>query len=294
MATISKTTPDYNAITYEDIIRGKKLTDKELISEFEKLKKVKVDEPTNSYAGNKIIYHYFIDEMIKTKRDTKGYITLDKVMSDPELKKKWIDQTIKIGRTKLDHIRPQDIWECYRRCKGSVNTFKAPMVRHLIRKFGATHYLDPTMGWGGRFLGAIAEDIKYTGIETNKNLMSGYYDLLKLKPDTGAKFIFDDCMKVDFSEIDYDFVLTSPPYMNLETYSHMKTWDSDEIYYQAFLIPLILKLKLFIRREGKVLINISNYMYDAYLKHGGIKAIDTIELPQSMGGKKNKEMIYIF
>ena len=295
MAQISKTEPDYDAITYTDIVRSKRLTHTQLVSDFNKLTKVKCDEPTNSYMGNSIIYNFFVDEMIKTQRDVKGYITFDKVMADPELKKKWIDQAIKIGRTKLDYLRPQDLWECYRRCKGSVNTFKAPMVKHLIRKFEATHYLDPTMGWGGRFLGAMSEGIKYTGIETNTNLMAGYTKMKELYDEEDeATFIWKDCMLVNFSRIDYDFVLTSPPYFNLETYSNMKPFESNEMYYKAFLIPLILKLKLFIRRNGKVLINISNYMYDDYLKYGGIKATETMELPQSMGGKKNKEMIYIF
>lgn len=295
MAKISKTEPNYDAITYQDIVQSKNLDEDELVKDFEKLCKVKCDEPTNSYSGNSIIYSFFVDEMIKTQRSVKGYITFDKVMADPELKKKWIDQAIKIGRTKLDYLRPQDLWECYRRCRGSVNTFKAPMVKHLIKKFDASHYLDPTMGWGGRFLGAMSEGILYTGIETNTNLMAGYHKMKELYDETDkATFIWKDCMLVDFSKIDYDFVLTSPPYFNLETYSNMKPFESNEMYYKAFLIPLILKLKLFIRRNGKVLINISNYMYDDYLKYGGIQATETMELPQTMGGKKNKEMIYIF
>tara|TARA_R100000654_G_scaffold74394_1_gene108657 strand:+ start:6303 stop:7190 length:888 start_codon:yes stop_codon:yes gene_type:complete len=295
MAQISKTNPDYDAISYADIHCSKRLEWKQLDTEFKKLCKVNVEKPTSSYIGNGIIYHFFVKNMIETPRDTKNYITFDKVMGDLELKKKWIDQAIRIGRTKLDYIRPQDLWECYRRCKGSVNTFKAPMVRHLIKKYGATHYLDPTMGWGGRFLGAMAEGIKYTGIETNTDLFQGYkYMKIYFDKDDKAKFYWEDCMKVDFEAIDYDFVLTSPPYGDLEKYNHMKEFGSDEMYYKGFLIPLILKLKLFIKRDGHILINISNHIYDKYLSYGGIKAKDQMVLPQSMGGKKNKEMIYIF
>ena len=35
-------------------------------------------------------------------------------------------------------------------------------------------------------------------------------------------------------------------------------------------------------------------LIDLYLKYGGVKCIDKIDLLQQMGGKKNKELIFVF
>ena len=151
--------------------------------------------------------------------------------------------------------------------------------------------LDFTAGWGGRLLGAKSLDIKYTGIDTNVNLKNGYDKIIE---KFGGDMIYKSCLDVDFSKIDYDFVLTSPPYINLEIYENMNLFNSKEQFYKMFLIPMIEKSLKYIKNNGKVLINISNYMYDDYVKYGGKECIDKIDLLQQMGGKANKEIIYVF
>ena len=160
-----------------------------------------------------------------------------------------------------------------------------------MAKYGGTHLLDPTAGWGGRLLGARSLDKEYTGIDTNLNLKTGYDDMID---KFGGHMIYDSCFNVDFANIDYDIVITSPPYINLEQYNHMTPFESKEKYYTNFLIPLINKSLKHIKRDGRVIINISNYMYDDYLKYGGVACIDKYDLLQQMGGKPNKEVIYIF
>jgi hypothetical protein len=59
-----------------------------------------------------------------------------------------------------------------------------------------------------------------------------------------------------------------------------KDWED---YYINFLIPLINRLKKHIRRNGKVCINISDYMYNDYLKYGGVEATEIIPLKQQTG-----------
>lgn len=290
MNTIKKLNPDYSAISYEDIISSKVISDTMIMRDFENIKKLKADEIPNSFAGNKIIYHYMFKELVETKRDKVKL--LKEVYDDPEQIKYWIDQTIKMDRRpKLDHIMPIDIFECYRRCKGSVNTFKAGITKHLITKYKGTKILDPTAGWGGRLLGARSMDCEYTGIDTNLNLKQGY-DQLTAK--FGGTMIFDDCLKVDFSQIKFDLVITSPPYFNLEQYNHMTPWENNKAYYTDFLIPLINKLIEHIEIGGSICINISDYMYADMIKYGGIEATEFFALKQQMGGKKNKEFIYVW
>ena len=90
--------------------------------------------------------------------------------------------------------------------------------------------LDPTAGWGGRMLGAWALGIDYTGIDTNVNMKPAYDSMIEmLNSKTPAIFeepklqmLWQSALDVDFSTLDYDFVLTSPPYVNLEIYEHME------------------------------------------------------------------------
>jgi len=289
--SITKINPDYSIITYNDIVNCKNLNLDTMKKEYSKLVK-SVNNP-NGFYGNKIIYSLFLQEMIETKRDKKNYKTIREMFEDEELKNKLIDLAIKVNRRKkLNYVEPVDIYEVHRLCYGSINTFKACQVKSIIKNFGGTHLLDPTAGWGGRLLGSVSSGLKYTGIDTNINLKEGYDKLIEIAG--GGEMIWDSCLNVDFSNIDYDLVLTSPPYLNLEKYNNMELWNNNEAYYKDFLIPLIDRLTTNIKRGGKVCINISDYMYKDYLKYGGVECIECQNLNQQLGGKKNKELIYIW
>tara|TARA_R110000787_G_scaffold195393_1_gene306884 strand:+ start:304 stop:1197 length:894 start_codon:yes stop_codon:yes gene_type:complete len=289
---ISKTNPNYDMITYNDILNCKNLTDVQISNEYNKLQNLNYEENSRSFCGNKIIYNYVFENMLNTRRNVKNYLILKEIFENQELKEKWINQTIKMNRRKkLDYIEPVDIYECYRRCKGSVNTFKAGSVKYLINKFNASKMLDFTAGWGGRLLGARSMNIDYIGIDTNTNLKPSYDKMIN---KFGGKMIWDSCLNVDFSKLDYDFVLTSPPYINLEQYENMEQFENNESFYINFLIPMIEKSLKYIKNNGSVCINISNYMYDDYIKFGGKPCIEKIDLLQQLGGKPNKEIIYVF
>ena len=287
-----KINPCYDDLTFEELLNCKKLTDDKIMKQYKNLIKYKCDTNKRAFVGNKILYHYQFEELLDTKRDVKNYKTIREIFNDPILKKKWVDYTIKINRRpKCDEITSNDVFECYRRCKGSVVFFKPITTKYLCKKFNATKVLDFTAGWGGRLLGARSLGLDYIGIDTNTNLKEGYDNMIE---KFGGKMIYKSCLDVDFSKIDYDFVLTSPPYFNIELYNNMKPFESEKIFYEEFLIPMINKSLKYIKNDGSVCINISNYMYDLYVKYGGVECKSTIDLLQQMGGKKNKEMVYVF
>tara|TARA_R110002073_G_C9331517_1_gene569265 strand:- start:42 stop:1004 length:963 start_codon:yes stop_codon:yes gene_type:complete len=311
MLRIEKTNPDYSIINYKHIIDCKYLDDSNILTEFHKLQKYNCKKINNGFAGNKIIYSLFLKNMLETRR---GKLPLLREIFDNESdKKKLIDNSIKYSRRKkLSYLEPVDLYEAFRFLKGSVNTFKAGIVKHLIHKYKATKYLDPCMGWGGRYLGARSMDIEYYGFDTNTSLIEGYEKLLNITDgdtfkDTfshktrlsshNTKMFFGDCLSYEgefYDSINYDFVLTSPPYLNVEVYENMTKFNEHYNYYTDFLIPLVNKCLKHIVTDGVVCINISEYIYKDYLANGGIACNDTFELPQQLGGKKNKEMIYIF
>jgi tRNA1(Val) A37 N6-methylase TrmN6 len=107
--------------------------------------------------------------------------------------------------------------------------------------------------------------------------------------------IWKSCLDVDFSTIDYNFVLTSPPYINLEVYENMKPFESNEKYYNQFLIPLITKCLEHIKDNGAVCFNISPSMYNDLLKCGFRKCDEEYDLLQQKRlGKDKKDKIYIW
>jgi DNA modification methylase len=205
-----------------------------------------------------------------------------------------------------------NIFECFRINLGSVVMFKATTAKYIYKKYNATSVLDPTAGWGGRMLGAWALDINYTGIDTNTEMVQSYDDMISFlnndanefghglfseSSESKLKMIWQSCLDVDFSKLDYDFVLTSPPYVNLEIYEHMPLWDSDTIFYKEFFIPLWQKCLDHIKPGGHVCFNISPKMYDAAVANG-LPVCDIEEdLLQQMGqqkAKKKQDKIYIW
>ena len=289
--SIQKIDPNYNGISYEDIKNCKNLNEEDIDKEFKKLVKLNCLENVRSYCCNRIIYHYQLENMLKTKRDISGFKLLEEIFNDEDLKKKLIDRTIKMNRRKkYKYIQPVDIYEAYRR-NGSITCFKAPITKHLCLKYNATSMLDFTAGWGGRLLGARSLDINYIGIDTNINLKEGY---LKMIEKFGGTMIWDSCLNVDFSTLDYDFVLTSPPYVNLELYENMTLFENKEKYYKMFLIPMIEKSLKYIKNNGKVCINISALMYDDYIKYGGTRCVEKVELLKKKDSQTNSEYVYVF
>ena len=299
LGRIDKTYPDYEGITIEQILECKTITPELLLRDYNKLCELPVDENPRSFAGNKTVYHYFFKEMLNTDSSRKGFRRLIDMYSDMEARKKLIDNAIKYPRrTKMTYLDPVDIYEIHRKLKGSINTFKPSIAKHIYKRFGASRVLDPCAGWGGRMLGAMALNLEsYTGFDTNLVVVEKSKELKEFfKPGAdNINVIHDDCLKADFSQIDYDFVLTSPPYFNLEIYSGMTPFSSNDQYYREFLNPLIKNCRDNIREGGHVCINISDYIYNDYLKLTGDRKADlTFELKQQTGGKKNKEKVYIW
>jgi hypothetical protein len=121
--------------------------------------------------------------------------------------------------------------------------------------------------------------------------------LFAVENTSKLEMIWDSCLAVDYSKINYDFVLTSPPYINMELYKNMKPWENDKAFYEDFFIPLWAKCVKHIKKGGKVCFNISPKMYDDAIKYG-LTPCDTEEdLLQQLGqakGKKKQDKIYIW
>lgn len=161
--------------------------------------------------------------------------------------------------------------------------------------------LDPTMGWGGRLLGACALDIPhYIGIELNKNLKAPYAEMVRMvRPytDTRITLKFMDALNVDYSKLKYDMVLTSPPYYNIEIYEGTVAKSKDQ-WDEGFYKPFFEKTYGGLMKGGHYCMNIPVEVYDRVAKPMLGAASILIPLAkvqrQRGGGETYKEYMYVW
>ena len=288
-------------VTIEQIEDHKLITQEELNKDLENLFGYDASENRNNFFGNPFLYHFQFKNLIKCHRE--GGDTIYDIYNNKVKWDKLIDSAKK--RNRGGRTAAGNVYECFRINLGSVVMFKSTTAKYLYQKYNATSVLDPTAGWGGRMLGAWALGIDYTGIDTNTNMKSAYDDMIEmLNNKTPAIFeqpklemLWQSALDVDFSNIDYDFVLTSPPYVNLEIYEHMEPWESDELFYVDFFIPLWQKCMDNIKAGGTICFNISPKMYEDAVSFGLPVCEDEEDLKQQLGqqtGKKKQDKIYIW
>jgi len=311
MATLKPVNAHLNSVTISDIETHKQITTKELIRDLDNLKEFDASTNANNFSGNPFLYHYQFKNLLKCRR--KDGKTIYDIAADTAEWDKLIENTKK--RNRGGRTAAGNVFECFRINLGSVVMFKSTTAKYLYKKYNAKSVLDPTAGWGGRMLGAWALGINYTGIDTNVEMVPAYNDMVTFLNEQNAfgnslfeeahgnlQMIWQSCLDVDFSKIEYDFVLTSPPYINLEIYEHMTEWDNDKAFYELFFIPLWQKCVDNIKKGGHVCFNISPKMYADAVKHGLTPCHDEEDLLQQMGqkanalkkGKKKQDKIYIW
>ena len=111
-------------------------------------------------------------------------------------------------------------------CGLTKSTMYRPQLSKLLcMKYSPTNVFDPCAGWGGRMLGAVASGANYIAFEPNTET---FYNLQKiinfLNIEKQVKIICDDAMNMDYYDFpNYDMIITSPPYFDVEIYSKEKT-----------------------------------------------------------------------
>jgi DNA modification methylase len=108
-----------------------------------------------------------------------------------------------------------------------VSNFRPTIARFLYSKYAKNGVvLDPCMGYGGRLLGASAEVSEYHGFDPSSQSIDGNNKLCSFLKSK-SNFEFKPTMKPfedsDLKDNFYDFIFTSPPYFDIEKYSHEDT-----------------------------------------------------------------------
>lgn len=241
----------------------KNTTEEEAVRDFEHLKILdlsKISDETR--IGNKFVDHFTFGERLETI-SKKGMSYFDFVQNTEYHKKKYIQNLLNYQKGEDKHVALYRVFKLH--C-GSIGIFKPVTAMEVYRRFNPQSVLDMTMGWGGRLVGACAIGVpNYIGIDSNVKLKEPYANMVKLlkkqKVATKIKLMFKDALKVDYSKLDYDMVLTSPPYYNIEVYEGMETASNEE-WETHFYIPLFSETYKHLKRGGHYVLNVPTELYE--------------------------------
>jgi 16S rRNA G966 N2-methylase RsmD len=257
----------------------KNITKKEAIADFIKLKST-----TNPRSLNGLeIVNYGTEKLrVKTKYRGKSLIERWRDKKTRKTLKKFANRLYKGPYT-------DDLLHAYRSAIalswGTLSSMRTAAALQMYKKYNAKKVLDFTAGWGSRMAAALAADIDYIGIDSNKSLKKGYNKIIKtVKKHTKSKvkLFFQPAETVNYSKLDYDFVFTSPPYEYLELYEHMKNYEGtkkikqahsandkrrkNDGFYDTFLIPTIKEIYKHLPKGKWMCLNVPDLMYDKIKK----------------------------
>lgn len=279
----------------------KYITEEDAIKDYEHLKIMDLNKVSNeTRIGNKFVDYFTFFQRLQTV-GKKGMNYFDFIQNTEYHKKKYIKSLLDYQKGDDKHIA---LYRIYTLHCGSVGLFKPLTAMEIYDRFHPQSVLDFTMGWGGRLVGACALDVpNYIGIDSNKELKEPYTNMVKMLKQLGTKtkmkLMFKDALKVDYSKLNYDMVLTSPPYYNVEIYEGMKSRTDDE-WINDFYIPLFTETYKHMKKGGYYILNIPKYLYediciDLFGKANKMILLKAKRRPKNSYTKKDyDEFIYVW
>ena len=306
--------------------------------EYQLLKNIGVNAANESprcRIGNDVVDFFTFQERLNTqgKYGLSYYDFLANMKSlDPEnplKQKKFIQTMLKYYEDVKNKNKTKNEYKVYKEvyniCISAINIFRPLMAMELYTRFKPTSVLDFTCGWGGRLIGASALNIaNYIGIDSNQNLAEPYQKMTEFLKSEGTKtniqLYFEDALKIDYSTLKYDMVFTSPPYYDLEIYSHQpevsngekegekekeeeekekkekkKKKNSFKIQMnENFYKPLFQKTYEHLEPGGIYALNINQEIYEAVCVPLWGEAQEKIPLKKSQRQNNYSEYIYVF
>jgi len=240
------------------------------LQDFKKLMGITAEEfykikPLSRVGNNSIDYFTFANRLETIGNKGVSFWTVWNNKNE-YMKLPCIQTIIEYYRTKRAKVNNAKMWyRIYNLCYGSVTIFRPLVAMNIYFKYKPQCVLDFTMGWGGRLVGACACNVpKYIGIDSNMNLEKPYNDMIKtIQPLSKAEInlYFQDALTIDYSKMDYDMVLTSPPYYNLEIYEGTKKRSKGD-WNESFYIPIITSTWKHLKVGGHYCLNVNKEIYE--------------------------------
>lgn len=218
----------------------KTFTKNELMDEYYNLiDKIEISTPSNniklSRVGYKCSNAFFQYERMKTP--SQGKISCYNW---------WKRNKSKILNNKYKSQQNKHPMEIIAFFNSAPSQFRPYIAGMTYKYFNATKIFDPFAGWGDRCLAAMAMDLDYIGVDCNNHLTSAYKKLIDYYPTkSDITILIDKCENINIEKLDFDFVLTSPPFWNNNKTKLLENYNNSENDYELFmnncLIPIMKK-----------------------------------------------------
>ena len=271
----------------------------DIIKDFYKLQNIDYYSTSPlSLVGNKVVDFFTFRERLKTKGSHGvSFIDFLEYIEKYNQKNWYIKFLEKNSRKNKSLIYNQ--YALFRIYFGPINIFKPLNAVMVYKIYHPKTVLDFTMGWGGRLVGAASLNIDYIGIDNNMNLVKPYQDMvefLKEYSTSNIQLFFEDCLSIDYSKLDYDMVLTSPPYYNTEIYGETAPFKTKEEWNRFFYIPIIQRTYKYLKKDGYYCLNIPIPIYEYIVAPMLGECSLKIPLPivSRKPDSKYKEFIYVW
>jgi hypothetical protein len=277
------------------------LTEKDAETDFISLRDIGCEKKKAlSQIGNDTVNYFTFVERLNTIGNKKLNFYDVWRNKNALAKKKYINNIITFYKNRKTKYPEAKVWfRISNLYFSSISIFKPQIAMDIYCLYNATSILDFTMGWGGRLIGACALNVpKYIGIDMNTNLKDPYKKMtnfLKKHSTTDIELYFQDALSLDYSKLDYDLVLTSPPYYNIETYGNDREKTKEE-WDNSFYKPIFEKTFQHLKTGGHYCINIPNEVYENVAFKILGSPFTKIPLPKSKrtSSEKYNEFIYVW
>jgi len=284
----------------------KKISLADVLTDFLKLKMIGSNaglSSSRSRIGNNVVDFFTYKERLNTRgKYNMNYFEFI-VNLETFKKKKFINNMLiyyrdvkNKNKTKNEYIVLKEV---YNICISAINIFRPLVSMQVYEKYKPETVLDFTCGWGGRLVGAFALNVpNYIGIDINTNLQLPYIEMtnfLGMHSETKVQLYFEDAVLFDYSKLDYDMVLTSPPYYFLEKYPNNSCYgNSKDQMNLYFYTPLVTNTYKYLKPGGKYCLNINEEIYNSVCVPILGTAQETIQLKKSKRQNDYGEFIYVW
>ena len=221
------------------------------------------------------------------------------------IEKPYIQQALEYHKSKGKSTL-KSLYQIYSMYGSSNSIFPIETAKLIYSHYKANCILDPFCGWGSRMIASCETNkISYIGIDKNIHLENPYKEMIKaiqqINPqmETKIKIMFKDAVNVDYSQLNYDMVFTSPPYYNLELYRNTERKTPHEWDINVY-IPIFTNTYKYLQANGWYILNVPIKIYERICVPLFGEAIEKIEMQstkfrQIKNIKKGyKEYIYVW
>ena len=257
---------------------------------------------SRSRIGNNVVDYFTFRQRLETK-GKYDISFFEFIQNIEEFKKKKFIQTMLTyykdvknkNNTKNEYIVLKEV---YNICISAINIMRPLNCMEIYTKYKAKRVLNFCAGWGGSAVAAAALNLDaYYGVEINSDLKQPYDNMITfLQTKCATKFenIIADAVDVDYSNMNYDTVFSSPPYYFLEKYANNVKYSSKKDMDEKFYRPLFAKTHNGLQPGGHYIINICKEVYDNVLKGLLGDAHDSFPLKKSKRQNNHTEMVYVW